>query len=271
MIDLKLKKKEAVDFLGRKGRRIEIIFFGLILVFVSLLPIFLWSYLDYIFTTVIEYCTKGVKLTESLNSSLALVAPILSLAIALLFVIFVTLPVFSCFFGHSYRIYRDGMAGERKYFALGEQGYFGAMRSGAVIFGILALSLAPVIILVTLGTHFVFFDDERVSALVSYLFFLIVAAGLALGFLVFLLFRPLFLFGYYTARGKKVGEALSLSVKRMRSPRAKQIYKEYIKAFLPSLLLSLVTVLVLFLLDTLPKMSMVYFDIADDIIYGEQQ
>jgi hypothetical protein len=57
----------------------------------------------------------------------------------------------------------------------------------------------------------------------------------------------------------------------MRSPRAKQIYKEYIKAFLPSLLLSVPSVLVLFLIDTLPKMSLVYFEVADEIVYGEQQ
>ena len=117
--------------------------------------------------------------------------------------------------------------------------------------------------------HFAFHEDSRVAMLVSYFLGLIVAAGLALGFLVFMLFRPFFLFGYYTARGEKVGAALSKSFKRMRSARAKQIYYAYIKAFLPSLLLSLATLLVLFLIDTLPKMSIVYFDIADDMAYGE--
>ena len=127
------------------------------------------------------------------------------------------------------------------------------------------------IVLVEVGTVFAFSDDRRIAMLVSYLFFLIVAIGLVLGFFVFLLFRPLFLFGYYSARGEKVGKALSKSVKRMRSSRAKQIYKEYINSFVPSLLLSIVTLLVYFFIDTLPKMSMVYFDVADDIIYNEQQ
>ena len=55
----------------------------------------------------------------------------------------------------------------------------------------------------------------------------------------------------------------------MRTPRAKKIYKEYIRSFLPSLALSVVTILVLFIIDTLPKMMAVYYMVADDIVYGE--
>lgn len=269
MIDIKLKKKEAAAFLGSRGRRIEIIFFGLLLVFSTLVPIFLLSYIEYLLLVLAGFISDVAKLSESVLGVLEISASVIAFACAILFAIFVTFPIFACFFGNSYRIYREGIAGDRQYFAFGERGYFGAVSSGSVIFGIFAFCLIPVIVLSQIGMHFAFHEDHRIAMLVSYFLVLIVAAGLALGFLVFMLFRPFFLFGYYTARGEKVGAALSKSIKRMRSARAKQIYKAYIKAFLPSLLLSLATLLVLFLIDTLPKMSIVYFDIADDIAYGE--
>lgn len=271
MTDIKQKKKEAAEFLGRKGRRIEIIFFGLLLTFVSIMPIYLCSYIVFFFEKLNEYIKITIKLTDSQSNIMLTALEILAICISVLFVIFLTFPVFSCFFKNSYKIYRQGIAGERKYFELGAHGYFGAIRSGAVFFGIFVLCLVPVIALVKIGTALTFSENKAIVDLVECLFIFIIAVGLVLGFLIFLLFKPLFLFGYYTARGKNVLEALKESVKRMRSPRAKKIYGAYIKAFLPSLLLSIATVLVFFLLDTLPKMSMVYFDIAEDIIYGEQQ
>ena len=134
----------------------------------------------------------------------------------------------------------------------------------------LAICLAPVIIISFVGSSLAESDNEVIVALVKYLFVFAIAAGLALGFLIFILLRPLFLFVYYTSRGESAGAAILLSVKRMRSHRAKEMYNKYIKAFLPSLLLSLATVLVLFFVDTLPKMSMVYFEVADEIAYGEE-
>lgn len=259
MVDIKLKKKEAAEFLGRKGRRIEIIFFGLLLVFVTVTPIYLSAYLEYFFFEILEQIGFEKSVLEFVSSTLAIL-------FGVIFAIFLTLPIFYCFFAHSYRTYRNGIAGERKYFAFGKSGYFGAMRSGAVIFGIFALCLIPVIVLVELGRIFASSADKRVATLVSYLFFIIVAVGLVLGFLIFLLFKPFFLFVYYVSKGEKLSRAISQSVKRMSSPRAKQIYWEYIKGFLPPLLLSLATLLVLFFLDTLPKMSIVYFNVADEIV-----
>ena len=268
MVDIKQRKKEAAEFLGRKGRRIEIIFFGLLLVFVTIASIYLFAYLEYFFYEIADHLIKTMALGVY-KGAIEISCSIVAGACAILLAIFLTLPIYACFFGSTYRIYRGGIAGRRKYFALGERGYFGAMSAGTIIFSVLVICLAPVIALVQLGEYLAKSDDERVVTLVTYLFFLIVAVGLVLGFLIFLLFRPLFLFAYYSAKGEKMTQALSKSVKRMRSPRAKQIYKEYIMAFLPSLLLSLATVLVLFLLDTLPKMTMVYFDVADDMSQGE--
>lgn len=271
MIDIKLKKKEAAEFLGRKGRRIEIIFFGLLLTFVTILPLYLLSYLEYFSELLYELINGILKLSASQGDIFLIAFDVLSLCISICAVVFITLPVFSCFFKSTYKIYRNGIAGNRASFELSEHGYFKAVRTGAVIFGIFALCLAPVIALVKIGMNLSFSENEAIAAIVEYLFVFVIALGLVLGFLIFLLFRPFFLFGYYTARGKNVIEALKESSTRMRSPRAKKIYGQYIKAFIPSLLLSVATVLVFFLLDTLPKMSMVYFDVADDIAYGEQQ
>lgn len=270
-MNIKSKIKEAAEFLGKRGRRIEFIFFGLILVFVSLMPMFLYSYMEYLFAIFADYTMDVAGLTVEQADGLFTVLNALAFCVAILFAVLVTFPTFYCFFGYSYKLYREGIAGRGRYLDLGERGYLGALGSGAVICGVLAICIAPVIVLVTIGNKLAFVENELVSILVKYVFVVVVAGGLAIGFLIFVLFKPLFLFAYYSARGERTLSAISKSVERMRSPRAKQIYKEYIKAFLPSLLLSVASILVLFLLDTLPKMSIVYFDIADEIIYGEQQ
>ena len=270
-MNIKQKIKEAAEFLGRRGRRIELIFFGLILVFVFFSPLFFYSYTEYLFAWLTEYIVESAHLTPTLGEGLLSVFDIAALCLAILLAIFVTLPIFSCFFGYAYRLYREGIAGGKRYLSFGKRGYFGAIGSGAVICGVFALCLAPVVTFVTLGNQLVFSEDERIVILVKYLFIFAIAAGLVLEFLIFMLFRPFFLFVYYISRGEKVIRAVAESVRRMRSPRAKQIYMGYIKAFLPSLLLSLASVLVIFLIDTLPKMSIVYFEVANEIIYGEQQ
>ncbi len=55
----------------------------------------------------------------------------------------------------------------------------------------------------------------------------------------------------------------------MKTERAKSLYKEYIKTFAPSLLLAIPTVTVLFFIDTLPKMILTYYRLADSLEYGE--
>ena len=269
MIDIKLQKKEAADFLNKKGRRIDLIFFGLVLVFTAIMPFYLFSYFSYLFEFVAEYIVKTAGLAEKYLETFEMIFVLASAAFAVLLYVFITFPTYSCFFCHSYKVYRNGIAGERKLLCFGKHGYGGALGAGSLIFGIFALCLAPVIAFVTFGIGYVTDNETTLATILSYLFVVGVAICLALGFLIFLLFKPLFLLGYYVARGKKLGEACSLSVRQMRSQRAKQIYWQYIGAFLPSLLLGLVTVLVLFLIDTLPKMTVVYFNVADDIIYGE--
>ena len=269
MIDIKLQKKEAADFLNKKGRRIDLIFFGLVLVFTAIMPFYLFSYVSYSLEFVADYIVKAAGLAEKYLEIFEIIFIAVSAALAVLLYVFITFPIYSCFFGHTYRIYRNGIAGERKLLCFGPYGYGGALRSGAIIFGVLAICLVPVIFLVDLGMKFASNEGSTLALILNYLFVFVVATGLVIGFLIFLLFKPLFLVGYYVARGKKLKEACSLSVKHMRSQKAKEIYGQYIKSFLPSLLLSLVTVLVLFLMDTLPKMMIVYFNIADEIIYGE--
>lgn len=268
---MKALKKEASDFLSKKGRRIEFILLGLVVIFVTFFPLYIFSYFDYLIASLVDYMAAAKGFAEGLRNGLLLGSAIFSGVLAILAALFFTCPTYYCLFSYSYKSYREGIAGEAKFLSFGKYGYFGALRSGVILFAILCLCLAPVIALTEAGTYLSNSSDKRIADLVSYLFPLIIAAGLALGFLTFLLFRPLFLFGYYSARGKSVRESLSLSVKRMRTRRAKEIYKSYIKSFLPSLILSALTVLVLFVIDTLPKMMTVYCVIADDIVYGENK
>jgi hypothetical protein len=269
-LNIKIKIKEAAEFLDRRGRRIEIIFFGLILVFAALAPLMIYAYIEHLFAVLTSYIVGLARLTVVQGNAIYIAFLVLAVFIVLCFLAFFTMPLFSCFFGHSYRLYRNGIAGKSKLFALGKGGYWGAIKAGCVIFVLLAICLAPVIIISFVGSSLAESDNEVIVALVKYLFVFAIAAGLALGFLIFILLRPLFLFVYYTSRGESAGAAILLSVKRMRSHRAKEMYNKYIKSFLPSLLLSLATVLVLFFVDTLPKMSMVYFEVADEIAYCEE-
>lgn len=267
---MKALKNEASDFLGKRGRRVEFIFFGLLLIFAALLPIYAYSYIEYLLTFAITRIATVMNFTKELFDGFAIGVLIISVIIAVLVAIFFTSFIYSRFFSYGYVSYREGIAGAPKFFSVGKKGYFKTWRSGILLYGILVLCLLPVIVLVEVGSRFALSQDKRIAALVSYLFVFVIAAGLVLGFLIFLLFRPLFLYGYYLARGKGVKESLALSIKRMRTPRAKRMYKDYIKSFLPSLLLSVVTIMVLFIIDTLPKMTVVYYIVADEIVYGEK-
>lgn len=268
---MKALKNEASNFLGKRGRRVGFIFFGLLMIFATLLPFYAFVYFEYLMKLFISSVAKTKGFSVEFFNSLAIVASIISGALALLIVIFFTSFVYQRFFSYVYRSYREGIAGEPRFFSVDKKGYFHAQRHGLLLCGIFALCLAPVIVLIEIGTHFALSADKRVASLVSYLFVFVIAAGLVLGFLIFLLFRPLFLLGYYSARGKSLKESLSLSIERMRTPRAKKIYKEYIRSFLPSLALSVVTILVLFIIDTLPKMMVVYYMVADDLVYGNNE
>ena len=271
MVDMKLKMREAAEFLGRKGRRIEIIFFGLLLVFVTIMPLYLYSYLEYFFGEMYEFIQNYHTFTEIQNDVITIVCLFFAIVCAIAFVAFLTLPIYSCFFDFSYKIYRNGSCGKQKFLGFGKRGYWGAFRAGGIFVFIFALSVAPVVGMVILGKYLVGFDDVRIVTLVNNLFFLMIAMGFVIGFFVLLAFKPFFLFGYYIAKGKKVFEALSLSCKQMKKKSAKEIYFVYFKAFVPSLLLSLATLLVFFIVDTLPKMILVYFDVAEDIVYVEQE
>ena len=81
-----------------------------------------------------------------------------------------------------------------------------SFKVGAIIFGVLAICLVPVIFLVDLGMKFASNEGSTLALILNYLFVFVVAAGLVIGFLIFLLFKPLFLVGYYVARGKKLKE-----------------------------------------------------------------
>lgn len=264
MSDVGELKRDAAELLGKKGRRVDMIFYCLILIFAVIAPIFFFYYIWNLVFVGMSYSTLDTQVAEIISFAVALV---LSIALA----IFAGLPVICGYFKYSYKVYKEGMAGEATYFSR-EKGSYRRSLLGGILIGIfLAACASPLIVLVNflrpLATH----PDKRISALVTYLFFLAIAAGLALGLCVFLLFRPMFLFCYYISRGIGVGRAISLSVKRMRDVRAKRLYMSYVKAFLPDMLLSLVTLLIFFVVDALPRMTLVYHRVADEIAFDEEE
>ncbi len=270
-MNIKLKIKDAAEFLGRKGRRINLIFFGLILVFVTFTPIFIHSYAEYFSYLLIDYLLESEIIAPLNEKTLVHIVYLVAFIFAMIFLILVTCPIYYSFFAYSYQTYRNGIAGKAQFFNISTYGYLNYLSWGIVIFSAFAICFVPLIIMVSCVQRLILSVDDRISTLIEYLFIFIIAAGLVIGFLIFLLLRPLFLFVHYSLRGENFDKAVVLSIRRMRSPRAKRLYKEYIKAFLPSLILSVVTIVVLFLLDTLPKMTLVYFEVADEIVYGEEK
>lgn len=294
---MKIKKANASDFLNKKGRRIEFILFGLLLVFAAITPIFIYTYVDELINIVshLIFGKLNVNMSEAVETVFSVSVSVVSWILAMLFVVFISFPMFSSFFGYSYKLYRNGIAGNGEHFPQ-KASYTRSLSTGGIIFGVLFVSLLPLTVLVDVASYILtalgdsemikdflskikneelleFFSstlkDGNIAELLSPFFFIVVIVGIVLSFCVFLLFKPLFLFGYFTARGEKAGRALKLSCERMRSPRAKGIYNVYIKSFLLSLVLSIISLLTLFLIDTLPKMTVVYFEIADEIVYGE--
>ena len=263
MNSVKELKREATDFLGKKGRRIDMIFYCLILIFVLISPIFIFHYTQYLAFWAIS--ALPIRIVDA-----GLLALVLALVFSIVFALLVSLPVVHSYFKYSYKMYREGIAGRLSYFSRGK-GEYGKSFVGGLFIGLfMAACASPLMILVNLMRPLAVHPDKRISALVSYLFFLIVAVGLALCFGVFLLLRPMFLFCYYTSRGYSVGRSFSMSVKNMRSARAKRLHADYVKAFLLDILLSIATFLIWFVIDTLPKMTLVYQRIADEIASVEE-
>lgn len=254
---MKSLKKEATDFLNKRGRRVKMIFYGLLLVFVSIAPVLFYHYSKYLMSVAISY---AVELTKLITAAVSVTA----LAGAIILFVLLGLPVISNYFDFSYKIYREGALGKPLYLPCAKR-YFKSLLYGLSIFACIAATASPLLIVIALIRPFAFHSNELIANLVSYLFVFAVVGGLALSFGVFLLLKPFFMICYYFSKGESVGRAFVMSVRAMKPKSAKRRYNAYIKSFLPALLLSLLSLLTLFLVDTLPKMTLVYYRIAEEI------
>lgn len=267
-MDIKAEKKEAARFLNQRGRRIDFIIFGLILIFAWVSPVFLYNYVAYLVGTLVIGIVGDMQFTKLVADILSAIAPVSGIFIATLFLIFVTLPVMHCFFSFSYRMYRQGIAGKSSFFS--GISYKKSLVFGSISSGVLIVSFVPVFGACHIAKYITKSSDPLIANLGRGLFIFIVLLGIVLGFCVFLLFRSLFLFAYFSSKGENVGQAIKKSCKIMKTQKAKKYYKSYIKSFLPSLLLALPTILVLFFVDTLPKMMIVYYKLCDELLYGDK-
>ena len=268
-MDIKAEKKEAARFLNQRGRRIDFVFFGLMLIFVWITPIFLYNYVAYLVCTFVIGFWGHLKFTKLVANLLSAIAPTAGVIVAVLFLIFVTLPVMHRFFSFSYRMHRQGIAGREGFFCGGEL-YTKSLAKGSVSSGVLIICALPGILFYNLARLMVKSSDEMISTFGTGIFAFAVLAGIVLGFFVLLLFRPIFLYGYFSAKGEKVDSAIKKSLKIMKTEKAKGFYKSYMKSFAPALLLAIPTFLVLFFVDTLPKMILVYYKLCDELLYGEE-
>ena len=273
MRSMRQRKREAAEFLDKRGRRIEIIFFGLLLVFVTFTPIYFYYCFDELFQILTKFICRTNNFSEQIGKIIEIGLNCVSICLIAIFVLLVTLPVYSSFFTHSYKIYRNSIAGQPKYFSFRPKDYFSSILSGFFIALTLAICLAPVMTIFNVALYFTGFTEGVmgvVGQIIKYSFPIFIVIGLVIGFIIFLLFYPFFLFPYFVAKGRNAFYAIGMSVRYMLTKRGVRLYLSYIVSFLPSLLLSLITILVLFLIDTLPKMSIVYFDVAEDIVYGNE-
>ena len=268
-MDIKAEKKEAACFLNRRGRRIDFVFFGLLLIFAWMIPVFLFNYVTYLVCTFVIGFWGHLKFTKLVANLLSAVSPAVGVIFAVLSLIFITLPVMHRFFSFSYRMHRQGIAGREGFFCGGES-YKKSLSKGAVSSGVLILCAVPGILFYNLARLLVKSSDEMISTFAMGIFAFVVMAGIVLGFFVFVLFRPIFLYGYFSAKGEKVDSAIKKSIKIMKTEKAKALYKGYIKSFVLELLLAIPTFLVLFFVDTLPKMTLVYYRLCDELLYGEE-
>ncbi len=268
-MNIKTEKREAAAFLNKKGRRVNLVFYGLILIFVTVAPVFLYSYVAYLLSVLVTNVFSEMTFSPTIATLISYSGVFLGALVAAIFIVFVTLPLFHSFFGYSYRMYREGSAGKNRFLRSGEQGYFGLLCAGMISVGVLVISLVPIAVFSVIGNSLAVSVNTMVASIAKGLFLLIMVLGVALGFCVFLLFRPIFLFGYFSARGDNVRLSLKKSRLIMKRKGAKQLYFVYMKSFLPSLCLAVPTFLVLFFVDTLPKMIIVYYRLADELVYGD--
>ena len=121
------------------------------------------------------------------------------------------------FFVYTYRMYRQGIAGNPKF--LDKSGYLKSICMGGVSVGVLLVCFIPIVGLYHFAVYISSSSDEFVSNLGSGIFVFVILIGIFLGFCVFLLFRPLFLYGYFVAKGQNVPTALKSSCKIMKNLR----------------------------------------------------
>ena len=269
-MNIKTEKKEAARFLNQKGRRIDLLVFELIMIFASLSPIFIYHYVTYLVSTLIVWSVGDAELSQGVANFLTALSPISGLLLSTLFMIFVTCPIMHRFFLFSYRTHRQGVAGRAEFFGGDGAKYSSSLAKGAVCVATLGICILPIVGSYKVATLLVESENETVAALGVGIFAFLVLTGIFLGFCVFLLFRPLFLFGYFSAKGETVGASFKKSFKVMKTKKAKALYKSYMASFTPSLLLAIPTVFVLFFVDTLPKMITVYYKLCDELVYGDK-
>ncbi len=268
-MNIKTEKKDAAVFLGKRGRRVDFVFWGIIIIFVTIAPVFLFSYTAHLLSVAVVNIFAGMTFSPTVATIISYSGVILAFVLTLFLVIFFTFPVFHSFFGFSYRIYREGMGAKNEFSKSPAFGYFGLLRAGFISVGVLIISLIPVFASMKFGNSLVVSGNSSIAAMARGLFLFIIILGIVLGFCVFLLFRPIFLFGYFSARGESVRVSLKKSRAIMKKKSSKKLYSAYIKAFLPSLSLALPTFMVLFFVDTLPKMMIVYYRLSDELVYSE--
>ena len=185
-MDIKAEKKEAARFLNQRGRRIDFVIFGLILIFVGMSPVFLYSYVAYLVSPIVVGIVGDMQFTKLVADLLSSIAPVSGTIIAILFLVFVTLPVMQYFFFFSYRMYRQGVAGKCSYFSGGS--YKSALALGSISSSVLIVSFIPIIFAYDIAKHITKSPDQMIANFGRGIFAFVVILGIVLGFFVFLLF-----------------------------------------------------------------------------------
>ena len=239
MSEIKAIKRLSAELVSKKGNRIRMIFAGILLVFSVFLPVVLSLNIVWIL-----FGETDIWLADAL-----FVCDWLLLSSV------ITLPIVAALYRYCFRVYlrtRDGFD------VIEYTPTFGrCFRAGFMML------LRPI------GVCLIFFAAYKLAEIDDFLLYIpIVALAAVISVLFMYLTCGAFFMPYFFCMGMKPSAALSRSRAFMKHNR--KIYWAYMMSFVGMILLSVLTVGILFIVHALPIMMFTYFILADRMLCKQQ-
>lgn len=273
---MKAIRAEAKKTLYSRSNQTRLVLLGIITTFGIMIPVLTLSYAASLIDILLYEYEYGTLIATVASSALAVISAVL-----------VTFPLIS----DAYQCAFDCFNGSRVRYA----GCFGKDYKRHIGAGaLLSVRWLPAVALLLLSASLPSFIAGRladanaqalneatkaidglidlhwlVEILLSWAFMLLfITAALAVSFIIFFCFGSLFMFPYFVSRGKSLSESVRMSKRIMK--QSKGANRRFLSSFTGLMILSVLSLGILFIFYCLPLMLVSYFEAAGRLENGEQ-